>query len=174
MHQIALSQLQAFIAASDTFDTKIHEAIERSNKSPCTHRRVSTVLKRAFMLYDKTTSQLIIHKRNLSSLYDMYNVHSIPSLEHTDNSLDQLAQMMHLKRRECMVHFLALDVMTKHHDSIRVGYEQGWKSVNDILNYLTICTEEMVAALDSKQCTMYMKLNCMCLQVSCCRYIFKS
>lgn len=110
----------------------------------------------------------VINRTNLNTLYEMYNVHSIASLsamgeENGDAySLDQLkklAQIMHLKRRECMVHFLALGVMTDEHDSIRFDYQHGWRTVNDILDKLVNETEQftkdIVAALDAEFCTYF-------------------
>ncbi|CAO3576427.1 unnamed protein product [Absidia cylindrospora] len=47
--------------------------------------------------------------------------------------LKSLAHLMHLKRRECMLQFLALSVMTGDRDYIRKGYETGWKNINSVL-----------------------------------------
>lgn len=129
--------------------------------------RLSTVLRRAFITYEEGIIDLmdVVNKSNLATLYDMYNVHSIASLsamnEEGDEvySLDQLkklAQLMHLKRRECMVHFLALDVMTENHDSVRYDYQAGWKAVIDVLKKIVDETEnfakEVVDALEAEFC----------------------
>ncbi|CAO0800816.1 unnamed protein product [Mucor circinelloides] len=127
--------------------------------------RLSAILRRAFIIYEEGIIDLmdVINRTNLNTLYEMYNVHSIASLsamgeENGDAySLDQLkklAQIMHLKRRECMVHFLALGVMTDEHDSIRFDYQHGWRTVNDILDKLVNETEQftkdIVEALDAE------------------------
>ncbi|KAL7312244.1 hypothetical protein PS15m_008031 [Mucor circinelloides] len=127
--------------------------------------RLSAILRRAFIIYEEGIIDLmdVINRKNLHTLYEMYNVHSIASLsamgeENGDAySLDQLkklAQIMHLKRRECMVHFLALGVMTDEHDSIRFDYQHGWRTVNDILDKLVNETEQftkdIVEALDAE------------------------
>ncbi|KAI8638721.1 Mysoin-binding motif of peroxisomes-domain-containing protein [Parasitella parasitica] len=127
--------------------------------------RLSSILRRAFIIYEEGIIDLmdVINKKNLSTLYEMYNVHSIASLsamgeENGDAySLDQLkklAQIMHLKRRECMVHFLALGVMTDEHDSVRFDYQHGWRLVNDVLKKLVDETErftkDIMEALDAE------------------------
>jgi hypothetical protein len=129
--------------------------------------RLSSILRRAFIIYEEGIIDLmdVINKKNLNTLYEMYNVHSIASLsamgeENSDaynlDQLKKLAQIMHLKRRECMVHFLALGVMTDEHDSIRFDYQLGWKSVNDVLDKLVNETEQftkdIVEALDAEFC----------------------
>lgn len=109
----------------------------------------------------------VVNKKNLATLYEMYNVHSIASLSAMDSenptddayNLDQLkklAQIMHLKRRECMVHFLALGVMTEDHDSVRYDYKGAWRTVNEVLGKLVDETEkftkDIVDALDAEFC----------------------
>jgi hypothetical protein len=63
---------------------------------------------------------------------------------------------MHLKRRECMVHFLALSVMTEDHDSIRYDYKDTWKIINGVLKKLVEETErfqkDITEALDAEFC----------------------
>ncbi|KAI9480815.1 MAG: Mysoin-binding motif of peroxisomes-domain-containing protein [Benjaminiella poitrasii] len=124
-------------------------------------QRLTSILRRAFIVHEEAIIDLmgVVHKKNVATLYDMYNVHSIASLSAVsdDNSLEQLkklAQIMHLKRRECMVHFLALEVMTEEHDSVRFDYQQGWQTVNDVLSKLVGETEQLtrdiIEALDAE------------------------
>ncbi|KAI7904984.1 Mysoin-binding motif of peroxisomes-domain-containing protein [Cokeromyces recurvatus] len=98
----------------------------KSSKKKCQRlrQRLASILRRAFIIYEEAIIDLmsVVHKKNVNTLYDMYNVHSIASLsavnndnDDDDNSLEQLkklAQIMHLKRRECMVHLLALENMS--------------------------------------------------------------
>jgi predicted DNA-binding protein YlxM (UPF0122 family) len=67
-----------------------------------------------------------------TKLFDMYNIepisHSSSDLERTEESLqqlEQLAQKMHLIRRECVTQLLALDTMA---DNVKT-----WALVNDLL-----------------------------------------
>ncbi|KAG0182272.1 hypothetical protein DFQ28_007233 [Apophysomyces sp. BC1034] len=94
----------------------------------------------------------------------MYNVSSIASLSAVDGIdadevvsleyLKRLAQLMHSKRRECMMQFLALNVMTEEHDSVRRDYEDGWRAVNGVLDKLVKETsgflKEVLRALDTE------------------------
>jgi hypothetical protein len=132
--------------------------------------RLASVLRRAFIIYEEGIIDLmdVIHKKNLYTLYEMYNVHSIASLSALGNDgqegeegyslehLKKLAQIMHLKRRECMVHFLALGVMTEDHDSIRCDYREGWRTINQVLGKLVDETEkftkDILEALDAEFC----------------------
>ncbi|CAO3632851.1 unnamed protein product [Cunninghamella blakesleeana] len=125
-----------------------------------------------------------INKQSLSRLFDMYNIHSIASLSalndqqqqhypffpdnnnnnNNNNSnegngitldyLKTLAHLMHLKRRECMLQFLALSIMTSGHDSMRKDYESGWKNINSVLAKLVKETQgfanDVVSALESE------------------------
>ncbi|KAI9361847.1 Mysoin-binding motif of peroxisomes-domain-containing protein [Pilaira anomala] len=195
LYQIALSRMGSFTNHCDTFDTKVHRClitiqeielvsrgyrlstplspisrIEQNSKSrKCVQlrNRLASVLRRAFILYEEGIIDLmdVIHKKNLNTLYEMYNVHSIASLSAMGDeisgdegySLDQLkklAQIMHSKRRECMVHFLALGVMTEDHDSVHYNYSDGWRLINDVLGKLVEETEkftiEIVEALDAE------------------------
>lgn len=146
------------------------EQKSKSRKCIQLRNRLASVLRRAFMLYEEGIIDLmdVIHKKNLNTLYEMYNVHSIASLSAMgdDNgqeegySLDQLkklAQIMHLKRRECMVHFLALGAMTEDHTSVHYNYRDDWRAINDVLAKLVTETEkftiEIVEALDAEFCT---------------------
>ncbi|CEI98726.1 hypothetical protein RMCBS344292_12827 [Rhizopus microsporus] len=93
---------------------------QNSKQRKCIHlrSRLASILRRAFIAYEEGIIDLVnvIDKEHLLSLFEMYNVHSVASLSAVDSSedsysLDQLkklTQIMHLKRRECMVHFLAL------------------------------------------------------------------
>lgn len=135
--------------------------------------RLASVLRRAFIIYEEGIIDLmdVIHKKNLYTLYEMYNVNSIASLSAVTSDkgsgeddgegyslehLKKLAQIMHLKRRECMVHFLALGVMTEDHDSVRCDYREGWRNINQVLGKLVDETEkftkEILEALDAEFC----------------------
>ncbi|KAI8340693.1 Mysoin-binding motif of peroxisomes-domain-containing protein [Chlamydoabsidia padenii] len=137
--------------------------IEQSSKPKrCARLRkeLSGLLRHAFIVYEETIVDMMdrVNKPTLSRLFDMYNIHSVASLSavsipattpiptkntHDDlldnddsitlDYLKTLAHLMHLKRRECMLQFLALSVMTGNHDSMRKGYESGWRNVNTIL-----------------------------------------
>lgn len=186
----------AFTNHCDTFDTKVHRClitiqeielvsrgyrlstplspisrIEQNSKSrKCVQlrNRLASVLRRAFIIYEEGIIDLmdVIHKKNLNTLYEMYNVHSIASLSamgddisdegYSLEQLKKLAQIMHSKRRECMVHFLALGVMTEDHDSVHYNYSEGWGIINQVLGKLVDETEkftlEIVDALDAEFC----------------------
>ena len=148
--------------------------IEQTSKSRrCTvlRNRLAAMLRRAFIVYEEAIIDLVDHvnKNNLSRLYDMYNVRSVASLSsigvvEEDNSNDgvsverlrTLAQLMHAKRRECMMQLLALDIMSEGHDSIRRDYENGWRGVNTILTKLVNETKgfvtDIVDALQAELC----------------------
>lgn len=72
--------------------------------------------------------------------------------------LRTLAQLMHLKRRECMLQFLALTVMTGNHDSMPNGYESGWRNVNTILVTLGNETKGFVDTVKVAMETEFCKL----------------
>ncbi|KAI8083848.1 Mysoin-binding motif of peroxisomes-domain-containing protein [Thamnidium elegans] len=194
LYQIALTRMGAFTSHCDTFDTKVHRClitiqeielvsrgyrlstplspisrIEQNSKSrKCVQlrNRLASVLRRAFIIYEEGIIDLmdVIHKKNLNTLYEMYNVHSIASLSamgddisdegYSLEQLKKLAQIMHSKRRECMVHFLALGVMTEDHDSVHYNYSEGWRTINQVLGKLVDETEkftlEIVEALDAE------------------------
>ncbi|KAI7896529.1 Mysoin-binding motif of peroxisomes-domain-containing protein [Mucor mucedo] len=204
LYQIALTKIGGFTDQSDTFDTKVHRCLitiqeielvsrgyrlstplspisrieQKSKHRKCIQlrNRLASVLRRAFMLYEEAIIDLmdVIHKKNLNTLYEMYNVHSIASLSAMGDgaggggddegySLDQLkklAQIMHLKRRECMVHFLALGAMTEDHDSVHYNYRDDWRAINEVLTKLVTETDkfttEIVEALDAE---FYKPLN---------------
>lgn len=146
-------------------NSKTRKCIQLRNK-------LASTLRRAFIIYEEGIIDLmdVIHKKNLNTLYDMYNVHSIASLSSMDDSsseegysleqLKKLNQIMHLKRRECMVHFLALGVMTEDHDSVRYDYRDTWKTINGVLIKLVQETEkftvEITEALDAEFCKLSM------------------
>ncbi|KAG2218957.1 hypothetical protein INT45_004649 [Circinella minor] len=148
--------------------------IEQTSKSRrCTvlRNRLAAMLRRAFIVYEEAIIDLVDHvnKNNLSRLYDMYNVRSVASLSsidvvEEDNSNDgvsverlrTLAQLMHAKRRECMMQLLALDIMSEGHDSIRRDYENNWKRVNAILTKLVDETKGFVTdIMDALQAELY-------------------
>lgn len=144
------------------------EQNSKSRKCIQLRNRLASVLRRAFIIYEEGIIDLmdVIHKKNLHTLYEMYNVHSIASLSAMDDAqgqqgytleqLKKLAQIMHLKRRECMVHFLALGVMTEDHDSVRYDYKNAWESINQVLHKIVSETEqfakEITDALDAEFC----------------------
>ncbi|CAM0139155.1 unnamed protein product [Umbelopsis sp. WA50703] len=75
-----------------------------------------------------------------TKLFDMYNIepisHSSSDLERTEESLqqlEQLAQKMHLIRRECVTQLLALDTMADKNHEMRNDYVKTWALVNDLL-----------------------------------------
>ncbi|CAO3673458.1 unnamed protein product [Rhizopus stolonifer] len=118
--------------------------------------RLASILRRAFITHEEGIIDLInvIDREYLLSLYEMYNVNSVASLSavevmedepYTLDQLKTLTQIMHLKRRECMVHFLALAADVD---------EKGWKIVNDVLDHLLneieILTAEMTDALNAE------------------------
>lgn len=103
------------------------------------------------MIYEDVIIEMSdwVNQQSLSRLFDMYNIHSVASLSaaattsinDTNGSDDELtldylknvAHLMHLKRRECILQFLALTVMTGDHDSNREDYEAGWRDINTVL-----------------------------------------
>lgn len=138
------------------------EQTAKSRRCVTLRNRLAAVLRRAFIVYEEAIIDLIEHvnKSNLSRLYDMYNVRSIASLSAVDRmdeneseataagtSLERLralAQLMHAKRRECMMQLLALDIMSEGHDSVRRDYEKRWKAVNSVLATLAEETRKFV------------------------------
>ncbi|ORZ11885.1 Mysoin-binding motif of peroxisomes-domain-containing protein [Absidia repens] len=131
------------------------EQASKSKKCARLRMQLAGLLRHAFIIYEEAIIDMTdrVNKPTLSRLFDMYNIHSVASLsaasiptEHnssTDNENDitldylkTLAHLMHLKRRECMLQFLALSVMTGGHDSIRNGYEAGWRNINTVLAML--------------------------------------
>lgn len=80
-----------------------------------------------------------------TKLCDMYNIepttHNNSGMESMGDSLqdlEQLAQKMHLIRRECVTQLLALDIMADGKRSMRTGYVETWASVTDILQEMLI------------------------------------
>ncbi|CDH59766.1 hypothetical protein RO3G_12984 [Lichtheimia corymbifera JMRC:FSU:9682] len=136
------------------------EQSSRSRRCVVLRNRLGAVLRRAFIIYEEAIIDLIDHvnKSNLSRLYDMYNIRSIASLSALDRMDDDnseeggicldrlraLAQLMHAKRRECMMQLLALDIVTDEHDSLRLDYERGWRGVNAVLAKVTEDTKQFV------------------------------
>ncbi|KAG9296311.1 hypothetical protein G9A89_014903 [Geosiphon pyriformis] len=125
--------------------------IEQSTKTRrCVELRdtLHAILREAFMGYRRAimTIQSEISQQNLAIMYNMYNIAA--ALDEDEWNLDDVEdatslenlricfQKMHAKRRECLCHFLALDVMTTGRDSHRGDYEQHWAIVNDHLNEL--------------------------------------
>ncbi|ORX62073.1 hypothetical protein DM01DRAFT_1331539 [Hesseltinella vesiculosa] len=132
--------------------------IEQSSKSRrCTKLRshLARLLRRAFIDYEDTIINIMdhVHKPSLSRLYDMYSIHSLATLssaslpddhdnhqDHSDITLDYLktlASLMHQKRRECLLQFLALSAMS---DIARVPHStQVWKAAAAALS--TLCKD---------------------------------
>ncbi|KAI9277489.1 Mysoin-binding motif of peroxisomes-domain-containing protein [Sporodiniella umbellata] len=138
------------------------EQSSRNKKCIPLRNKLASVLRRAFITHEEGIIDLInvVDKQHLLSLYGMYNVNSIASLSavevmddepYTLDQLKTLTQVMHLKRRECMVHFLALGADMD---------EKGWKIVNDVLDHLLneikTLTGEIENALDAE---FYKPLN---------------
>lgn len=74
------------------------------------------------------------HQGNLSRFRDMYNI--IPVAHQQNGSTEEQMHVIHWKRRECLVHLLALDVMTLEHDSDRLDYESHWEVVIKVMGNL--------------------------------------
>ncbi|CAG8446885.1 2223_t:CDS:10 [Ambispora leptoticha] len=125
--------------------------IEQSSKTRrCIALRdtIHAVLREAFMGYRRAimTIQPEISQASLNIMYNMYNIPS--SVKEDDWNMDDVEdptslenlrlcfQKMHSKRRECLCHLLALDVMTSGRDSNRRDYEQHWTIVNEHINEL--------------------------------------
>ncbi|KAL0090766.1 Mysoin-binding motif of peroxisomes-domain-containing protein [Phycomyces blakesleeanus] len=140
------------------------EQTSKSRRCMALRQRLAGLLRKAFMVYEEAIMDLSdqVNKTNVSRLYEMYNVRSIASLSAVGSALDrdeeaplgldylkQLAQLMHSKRRECMMQFLALDIMTEAHDSVRGDYENGWHAVNMVL--FRLVTETKAFATESKE-----------------------
>ncbi|KAI8391557.1 uncharacterized protein BYT42DRAFT_597049 [Radiomyces spectabilis] len=101
--------------------------------------------------YQKTVSFLAqIHpltdQRSITRLKDMYNLEDSPSSLRdvspenatlssvvTLDDLDHISHAIRWKRREFVMHFLALDIMTTGHDSERRDYEKNWNRVIQIM-----------------------------------------
>ncbi|CAG8456060.1 7090_t:CDS:2 [Ambispora gerdemannii] len=125
--------------------------IEQSSKTRrCIALRdtLHAILREAFMGYRRAimTIQPEISQASLNIMYNMYNIPS--SVKEDDWNMDDVEdptslenlrlcfQKMHSKRRECLCHLLALDVMTSGRDSDRRDYEQHWAAVNEHINEL--------------------------------------
>lgn len=79
------------------------------------------------------------NQANLVRFRDMYNVEELSridvrSAKNATDELEHLAIIVYWKRRECMIHLLALDVITVGHDSERADYVQRWEAVLEILS----------------------------------------
>ncbi|KAI7860746.1 hypothetical protein BDC45DRAFT_492723 [Circinella umbellata] len=114
-------------------------------------RGTSHILHSQFRKFADVLSNLepLSHGGNLSRFRDMYNINNNntthlmifddrilkAAMDNTDE-LEHLIHTIHWKRRECVIHLLALDVMTLGHDSERVDYEQNWESVIEVMSEL--------------------------------------
>ncbi|CAG8518876.1 15086_t:CDS:2 [Rhizophagus irregularis] len=127
---------------------------QNSNNRRCLALRetVYNILQEAFLTYHNAIVVMKpeISNHNLNIMYNMYNIvpcneddEWIKEEENDTHSLENLKlcfQKMHTKRRECLCHFLALDVMTPGRDSHRRDYESHWAAVNNHLNNLSVVT----------------------------------
>ncbi|CAG8503237.1 3940_t:CDS:2 [Acaulospora morrowiae] len=133
--------------------------IEQSSKDRrCNALReaIYNILQEAFTSYCEAivAMQPEISKINLDIMYNMYNITPCPDTEGDEWNVDdekekysleylkQIFQRMHSKRRECLCHFLALDVMTPGRDSHRRDYEYHWAAVNGHLDEIGVITSE--------------------------------
>lgn len=148
---------------------------------PCAlmRNRFAALLRRAFIVYEEAIIDLRSHvnKENLAHLYGMYNVRSFATLSAVDRvevdgsdvpsfeCLEVLAQSMHAKRRECLVQFLALDIVSERHDSVRRDYANEWKGINAVLDTLVQETNKFAAdameALEDEQCKDVTEMGCL-------------
>ncbi|CAI2178258.1 11604_t:CDS:2 [Funneliformis geosporum] len=165
LYTSALHYMEALVYNCQTLDLKVNKALimiqeielvsqQNSKNRRCLALRetVYNTLQEAFLTYRNAiiVMQPEISKHNLNIMYNMYNI--IPSNEddewimeeendmHSLENLKLCFQKMHAKRRECLCHFLALDVMTPGRDSHRRDYESHWAAVNNHLNNLSIVT----------------------------------
>lgn len=140
--------------------------------TPCAlmRHRFAALLRRAFIVYEEAIIDLRSHvkKENLAHLYGMYNVRSFATLSAVDRvgvdasdvpsfeCLEVLLQSMHAKRRECLMQFLALDIVSERHDSVRRDYASEWKGINTVLDTLVQETHKFATdameALEDEQC----------------------
>ncbi|KAG0743543.1 hypothetical protein G6F57_001788 [Rhizopus arrhizus] len=143
-----------------SISSRVEQNSSKQGKCVRLRNRLASILRRAFIVHEEGIIDLVdvIDKAHLLGLYEMYNVNSLASLSAVEAegcySLDQLKtliQVMQLKRRECMVHFLALEADMD---------EKGWKVVNNILdhflNEFTKFTKELMNVLNVE---FYKQLN---------------
>lgn len=95
------------------------------------------------------------HQDNLIRFRTLYNVEKVPtyaadfeSVKVSIEKLENMATIVHWKRRECVIHLLALDVMTADHDSTRSDYEQQWDSAIRIMRELVSECQRFAELLD--------------------------
>lgn len=95
------------------------------------------------------------HQDNLIRFRTLYNVERVPtyaadfeSVKVSIEKLENMATIVHWKRRECVIHLLALDVMTADHDSTRSDYEQQWDSAIRIMRELVSECQRFAELLD--------------------------
>lgn len=146
---------------------------QNSNNRRCLALRetVYNILQEAFLTYHNAIVVMKpeISNHNLNIMYNMYNIvpcneddEWIKEEENDTHSLENLKlcfQKMHTKRRECLCHFLALDVMTPGRDSHRRDYESHWAAVNNHLNNLSVVTglflDRVIVASASELCIYF-------------------
>ncbi|KAI9313140.1 hypothetical protein BX666DRAFT_1979976 [Dichotomocladium elegans] len=92
------------------------------------------------------TLQLYSHQANIQRFCDMYGILTTQPWDQ-QLSLEEQLHIIHLKRRECLVHLLALDVMTLEHDSERRDYESHWQVVLKIIKDLIDNYEKHISTL---------------------------
>ncbi|KAG1053530.1 hypothetical protein G6F43_004401 [Rhizopus delemar] len=137
-----------------SISSRVEQHGSKQRKCVQLRNRLASILRRAFIVHEEGIIDLVdvIDKAHLLGLYEMYNVNSLASLSAVEAegcySLDQLktlVRVMQLKRRECMVHFLALEADMD---------EKGWKVVNNILdhflNEFTNFTKELMNVLNAE------------------------
>ncbi|KAI8883598.1 hypothetical protein K501DRAFT_333274 [Backusella circina FSU 941] len=144
--------------------SRIEQNPQNKERRKCIYLRskLASTLRRMFILFEEGIIDLVDvrDRKNLGTLYEMYSVDTIATLsavmedEEGGYSLDQLKRLnhiMHSKRRECMVNFLALEEQES-----RVA----WKTVNQVLDKLEEevagCMKEIVGAMDAE---FYTPLN---------------
>ncbi|KAI9312659.1 Mysoin-binding motif of peroxisomes-domain-containing protein [Dichotomocladium elegans] len=175
LYQTALINLRALMEQCEALDTKISRSIlmieEVESLRPgrtCTLLRscVQTVLRRIFNRFEETIIDMADHvnKSNLSHLFDMYNIRyleSLSSMDHFDETkvqdrLRSLWQLVHVKRRECMVQFLALNIVSQARDSEQMGYVDSWATINRIIASLADEIRSYVAdIMDALETELY-------------------
>jgi hypothetical protein len=143
--------------------SRIEQNPKNKERRKCIYLRnkLAGTLRRMFILFEEGIIDLVDvrDKKNVGTLYDMYNVDTIASLsavmeEDDGYTLDQLKQLnhiMHSKRRECMVNLLALEEQERH------GLA-AWRTVHQVLDRLEsevqVCMNDIVGALEAEFCTL--------------------
>ncbi|CAH1767199.1 3342_t:CDS:2 [Entrophospora sp. SA101] len=136
LHKLALYYIEVLVYHCQALDLKINKVLIMIQEIELISRgyRLSMPL--------SPISRIEQHSKNrrcLALRETLYNILK-EALDKTDRlsleNLKQCFQKMHSKRRECLCHLLALDVMTTGRDSNRRDYEGHWVTVNTYLNNL--------------------------------------